>query len=256
MKRKRYSVEQIVAAVTHCYLCGRPLSHPTTKDHCPPLTLFARQIRKQYNTSQLITKPVHKACNDSYHLDEQYFKATLVPLAPGSLAGDAIFKEFISVSRQDERKRVLAEKILREFEARPGGLHLPLGVVAKRQDGDRIVRVAWKIVRGLFFHHYNAILPGAFPIGCTLTALDRRPPEHFICVSGLADDETYGVYGGVFDYRFRIVDTDLGKLNYWAFLIWDRIIMTVYFHDPWSCQCEGCFSALAEMEMRASSPTS
>ena len=94
------------------------------------------------------------------------------------------------------------------------------------------------------------------PIGCTLTAPDRRPPEHFICVSGLADDEIYGVYGGVFDYRFRIVDTDLGKLNYWAFLIWDRIIMTVYFHDPWSCQCEGCFSALAEMEMRASSPTS
>ena len=55
---------------------------------------------------------------------------------------------------------------------------------------------------------------------------------------GLADDETHGRYGGVFDYRFRVEDTDFGNLNYWALLIWDRIIIEVYFHDPWSCGCK------------------
>ena len=70
-------------------------------------------------------------------------------------------------------------------------------------------------------------------------------------VSSLADDETHGRYGGVFDYRFRVFETDLGTLNYWAFLFWDRVIMTLYFHDPWTCQCEVCTSGVAEMEMRA-----
>ena len=72
----------------------------------------------------------------------------------------------------------------------------------------------------------------------------------------LADDETQGRYQGVFDYRFQVFEMDVGTLNYWAFLIWDRIIVTAHFHDPWSCQCEDCTSAVAEMEMRvASSPT-
>ena len=88
----------------------------------------------------------------------------------------------------------------------------------------------------------------------TLTAPGQRPPEHFLCVSGLADDETHGRYPGIFDYRSRVFETDLGKLNYWAFLIWDRLIMTVHFHDPWSCQCEDCTSAVAEMEMRVGRP--
>ena len=64
----------------------------------------------------------------------------------------------------------------------------------------------------------------------------------------LADDETHGRYPGVFDYRFRVFEMDVGTLNYWAFLIWDRIIVTAHFHDPWSCQCEDCTSAVAGME--------
>ena len=238
-------------APTHCYLCGRPLSCPTSRDHCPPRTLFSPEIRQQHNLSQLIAIRVHKNCNASYQRDEEYFKATLVPFARGSVAGDPIYSKFIADSRENERKLILAESILREFEPRPGGLHLPSGLVVKRQDGARIKRVAWKIVRGLNFHHHSTVLPEATPVGCTLTAPGQRPPEHFLCVSGLADDETHGRYPGVFDYRFRVFETDLGKLNYWAFLIWDRIILTVHFHDPSSCQCEDCTSAVAEMEMRA-----
>ena len=52
----------------------------------------------------------------------------------------------------------------------------------------------------------------------------------------------------LFDYRFHVFEMDVGTLNYWAFLIWDRIIVTAHFHDPWSCQCEDCTSAVAGME--------
>ena len=232
----------------HCYLCGRPLSGPTSRDHYPPLTLFSRKIRQQHNLSQLITFRVHKDCNASYQSDEKYFKAAMAPFARGSVAGDAIYEKFIADSLEDEHQLILAKKILLEFETRPSGLHLPPGLVAKRQDGARIERVVWKIVRGLYFHHHSTILPEAIHVDWTLTAPSQRPPEDFQRVIDLADDETHGRYPGVFDYRFRVFEMDVGTLNYWAFLIWDRIIVTAHFHDPWSCQCEDCTSAVAGME--------
>ncbi len=92
-----------MARVTHCYLCGRPLSCPTSRDHCPPLTLFPPEIRRQHNLSQLIAIWVHRDCNASYQSAEEYFKATMVPFARGSVAGDSIYKKFIADSREDER---------------------------------------------------------------------------------------------------------------------------------------------------------
>ena len=236
--------------VTHCYLCGGPLSESTNNDHCPPLALFSKEIRQQHNLSQLITIPVHQSCNSSYQEDEQYFQAELIPFAPGSVAGDSSYKGYMAGLQKYENLR-LAEKVLQEFELQPGGLQLPAGLVVKRQDGARISRVAYKIVRGLYFHHHRTTLPESISVGCTVTAPGQPPPEHFQLVRDLIDDKTHGLYPGVFDYRFRVLETDLGKLNYWAFLIWDRIIVTVHFHDPWSCQCEDCISAVAAMEVRA-----
>ena len=234
---------------THCYLCGRLLSHQISKDHCPPRALFAKKIRQQYNLDRLITIPAHKDCNTSYMQDEEYFIATMIPFAPGSVAGDAIFKEFIAHSRKDRHKRRLAEKVLREFEPRPSGLYLPLDKVAKRQEGDRIKRIAWKIARGLYFSHFSgSILPESIHVGCTLTPPNQRPPEHFGYV---AVDDTHGRYPGVFDYRFKNFEINPVKLNYWEFLLWDRVIITVYSHDPWSCPCIDCTFAVAAMEMRA-----
>lgn len=240
------------AHITHCYLCGRPLlGRITSKDHCPPRFLAAPSIRQQHNLDGLLTLPVHRDCNGAYQHDEQYFKAAMVPMAPGSEAGDAVFDQFIADAKEDKRKQTLAEQILSEFETRPSGLHLPPGRVAKRQDGARITRVAWKIVRGLYFHHHGKILPDDIPVNWTLTPPGEQPPELFLLVSSLPDDETQGRYPGIFDYRFRVFDTKFGKLNYWAILYWDRVIMTVQFHDPWACQCEDCISAIAEMEIRA-----
>ena len=47
---------------------------------------------------------------------------------------------------------------MREFEERPSGLHLPSNLVLKRLDGDRITRVAWKLVRGLYFLETGSVL--------------------------------------------------------------------------------------------------
>ena len=248
---KEKKLMPVSANPTHCYLCGRPLSNPISKDHCPPQSLFAEEIRQQHNIDQLLTIPVHEKCNASFSRDEEYFIATMIPFAPGSVAGDAVFRQFMVGSKKNQNKWRLAGKVLNEFEIRPSGLYLPPRKVAKRQEGNRITRIAWKVVRGLYFTHFDKkILPESLPINCEFVPPNERPPEHFLHVSSLPNDASYGQYPGVFDYRFRIIETDLGKLNYWAFLIWDRIIITVYSHDPWSCPCVDCTVAVAEMEMR------
>lgn len=186
--------------------------------------------------------------------DEEYFQATMVPFAPGSEAGEATYNRFIEDSRNNTEKRQLAEKVLRQFETRPSGLHLPADRVIMRLDSARVARVVWKIVRGLYFHHHRTILPEDIHFGYDVTPPGERPPELFLAVIGLPDDEMHGQYPGIFDYRFCVSEVDEGKLHYWALLIWDCIIMTVYFHDPWSCECENCISALRIWNQRARQP--
>ena len=41
----------------------------------------------------------------------------------------------------------------------PSGLVLPGNKVVKRFQGKRLTRIAWKIVRGLNFHHHDVVLP-------------------------------------------------------------------------------------------------
>jgi hypothetical protein len=78
-----------------CYLCGKALADPTNTDHVPPRRFHAEGVRKAENLSQLLTIKVHKACNESYRLDEEYFVYALMPFACGSVAGDALHHEIL-----------------------------------------------------------------------------------------------------------------------------------------------------------------
>src|SRR5260221_6414891 len=73
-----------------CYLCGKTLSKPTDKDHIPLKGLFPPEIRKKHKPTKLITVRVHKACNETYHSDAQYFIYSLYPFAVGTYVGDAM----------------------------------------------------------------------------------------------------------------------------------------------------------------------
>src|SRR5262249_33265072 len=142
-----------------CYLCAKPLTPPTNADHPVMQQLFAPEIRRKYNISQLLTLDVHKACNTAYKRDEDYFVRTLMPFAQGSEAGNAIYQKV----RDDYRagkEALLTRKVLREFDPQPHGLVLPGGKVVKRFEGERLRRVVWKMVRGLHFHHSGGeVLP-------------------------------------------------------------------------------------------------
>src|SRR4051794_37073186 len=81
-------MSQPTSTHTHCYLCGNPLTEPTSVDHVPPLLFFAKELRRKHNIDKLMTIPVHLACNLSYQFDEEYFVHTLLPMTRGSEAGD------------------------------------------------------------------------------------------------------------------------------------------------------------------------
>jgi hypothetical protein len=104
----------------------------------------------------------------------------------------------------------------------------------KRFEGERLRRVAWKIVRGLYFHHHGTVLDADIPHGLRMLAPEDEPPFPF----GLIPDLDLGQYPGVFDYRFAVFPS-FHFMNVWGLLLWDRIIMVVTFHDP-ACDCEAC----------------
>jgi hypothetical protein len=214
-----------------CYLCGRPLVGQLDADHVPPRQLYAATVRRSDNPSKLLTIEVHQSCNRAYQRDEDYFVYSLVPFARGSYAGNAIYAEVLDKFRRG-RNAPLALKVLREFEPRPSGLVLPGNKVLKRQDGKRISRAAWKIVRGLYFHHHGKVLPEQLATWVSVTPPGQVPPEHFLVFVSSPDNEPHGQYPGVFDYRFQNYMDEGGSMHYWAFILWERIIITVLFDDP------------------------
>ena len=216
-----------------CYLCGMPLTEPITPDHVPPKQLYAPDVRRVRGPN-LLTIPVHDACNKFYQRDEDYFVQSLVPFARGSYAGNAIYKWMLESYRKGNNAG-LVRKVLAEFEPRPSGLILPGNKVVKRFAGDRIARVAWKIVRGLYFHHHQEVLPVDLVTWIAVIPPDQIPPKHFLYFANLPDNKPHGIYPGVFDYRFQKFSVE----HYWALLLWDRIIVTVIFHDP-TCRYDKC----------------
>jgi hypothetical protein len=226
---------------TICYLCGKSLSQPTNVDHPVMQQIFAPEIRRKHNVSQLLTLEVHKACNTGYHGDEDYFVRSLMPFARGSEAGDAIYAKVLNDFRIG-RQIPLTTKVLREFDPNPSGLFLPGGKVVKRFEGERLKRVAWKMVRGLHFHHTGGVLPERWPtVGVQIYAGETPPPDDVLCFVNMAPSQ--GLYPGVFDYKFAVFP-EANNLHYWALLLWDRIIIRVIFHDP-ACACDTCTSALS-----------
>ena len=225
-----------------CYLCGKAVERDFSRDHVPPKQLYEEGLRRKYSPN-LFWLPVHKACNKSYQHDEDYFVYSLMPLARGSNTGDSLRMKILEDCKKHPEQAALLRKIVNEFERQPSGLILPDGLLVKRFDGDRILRVAWKIVRGLYFSHFSTFVPDDVPKGCELIPPDQKPSDNFFRI--FSSEQNYGRHPAVFDYTFKSFP-EFHNLNYWAMLLWDRLIMIVKFQFP-ACSCPEC-GAAAEKE--------
>ena len=221
--------------IENCYLCGKKLEGKIDRDHVPPRQFYATNIRKKHNPN-LFTLPVHASCNKAFQKDEDYFIHSIAPIAQSSYSGSEIWKD---IKHQFERPEglMIGNMISKEFDSRPSGLYLPNGKVIKRFDADRVWRVVWKIVRGLFFKEHNRILPDNTlqTYHKIISPEHEEPPPEFVVVR---DTPSRGQYPGVFDYKY-IVIPELNNFHFLALLFWSRIIKLIAFHDP-DCECKTC----------------
>jgi len=207
-------------------LCGQPLAGELNDDHVPPKQIFAKQVRKTHSPN-LETVQVHKSCNAEYQSDEDYFVSTLVPLAVETYAGRSVVEDQARRLATGRRTGLL-NFVHKEFESRPSGLVLPDGLLAKRYNRPRVERVAWKIVRGLYFLQEKRVLPEATPFGLQVAS----PPEDSVpsLLSFLDGVPSFGKYRAVFDYTYRRIEEP--PMYLWAMLLWDRVILVLGHHEP------------------------
>jgi hypothetical protein len=229
-KQKRLSIKD-------CYLCRKPLEEPTSPDHVPPKLVFPEDLRKKYKLTELLTIRVHHACNQEWRLDEEYFIHTLLPFARGTESGDAAAAQSFRKYKAG-RNVPLINMVMDEFKHVVKGVHLPANRVAKLIDANRFHDVLYKIVRGLHFHHTGEILAPIWSITYTVTAPNEPPPDFFVAYAESGRGLIRGKYPSIFAYMFDKFP-EVNDLHFWAFLLWDCIIVTAAFHDM-NCVCEYC----------------
>jgi hypothetical protein len=220
-----------------CYLCGRPLTpgQATNRDHVPPRRLFARSIRKQFNP-QLVTVRVHADCNFGYQQDEEYFLASVGPMAAGSPTFEALVPEL-----RRGLQRLEAPGLRTKVCGEMGAVHTADGLWLKAVDHGRLRRVIWKIVRGLLYVETDRTYPDAYPVDVELinpTTAPKVLPDH-PWFSAVRDTGSLADYGAVFDCKALGVTGEGGRIHIFAFLFWDRLIALVRFHDS-ACACINC----------------
>ena len=109
----------------------------TTRDHVPPKEL----LRKPYPRN-LLTVPSCAECNESYSVDEEYFRLTIVGLLCHTPEAESLFDG--PLSRSMNRRPSLEDLMFGSLSPHADGVVLDV-------DYARIYRVGNKIAQGLCF---------------------------------------------------------------------------------------------------------
>ena len=239
MSRMEPPMNDTKKALGVCYLCGLGLGGDTNRDHVPPKQIFSEEIRKRHNLDDLLTLPVHRDCNAGFQKDEEYFVHSIGPLAYRTYAGTFVMARIKDATKRPQG-RALVEKVGNEFRWETGGIHLPPGLVLKTFDGNRVHRVVWKVVRGLFFHEKKELLPEHTPRAFEIFTDKEPPPQTEQTMMQLLSSPGRTAHPAVFDYKLIDMKAPTGDpFHLWALLFWDAIMWLVTFHDP-ACSCAGC----------------
>lgn len=177
-----------------CAICGYRVA--TTRDHVPPRAIFPRPL-----PVQMITVPACGACNNGAHQLDERFRVYLAAVTAHRHAGATRLWYEESMRTLHANKR-----LMREFAA-----SIPSGDAVVAPDGSQGVEIHWpvedytkvleRIVRGLFFHHYNEALGAR--AACDVQMLNALP-EQFVQMTAPWPNGHVGEE--VFTYRFGRVD--------------------------------------------------
>lgn len=194
---------------TLCAYCGKPA---TTDDHVPPQCLYTPPL-----PSNLVTVPACATCNNGASNDDAEFRSHLSIMA-GSFGESANAAERLQPSLRAIRrdKPTLARIVL---GARPterysaGGIYLGQGVAVPVPPNAR-ERVLIRIVRGLFWHHFDERIEAA---RVRLIHVDKSKPTWRKALDELLSMPHQHVLvgnGETFEYRYAR-DNDDPSISFW-----------------------------------------
>lgn len=223
--------------VPTCYLCGLPIEEDASREHVVPAQFFPAAIRG--DLAPLLVLPSHPECNQAYMRDEEYFYQSVSPLAWKTKIGAVLKSDMARRYRGGswEHRERLARMVLGEFDRQPSGIWLPAGYVAKHVDARRGENVLWKILRGLFYHEHERVLPADTTFRLEVLAEDSLPPEYEAFT--VLESRAHESHRPFFDYRFWAGELDGIEAQVWGLLLWQKILGVCVFHDP-GCSCSEC----------------
>jgi hypothetical protein len=222
-----------------CYLCGQVMHADTERlnsDHVPPKRIFAKEVRRQHNPSQMPELPTHEACNTGAERDEAYFVVSFAGHCESDVA-QAVMRDIKASVAQGE-----GVGLLRDVVGRFGRVVGSKGERLFEYDPNRVNAFLWKIARGLFaIETGGRVLPWLPPAGIKLMhpRQDSTEIESHNWFPLARDTQPLARYGRVFDYKWICLKDGPHKIHAMAMLFWDRLIATVMFHDP-TCECGEC----------------
>lgn len=235
---------------TLCYLCSQPIrqSQAWNRDHIPPSRFFGSALKRALNP-QLEWLPTHEICNSDYRRDEELFvlNAVFMASASGSESAEALLAD-IRRGLLKGQQHGLFLSIGPQFTPAAE----PNGPVRFSYDGQRTLRIIWKIVRGLYTLRMGRTLPVDTPHHCYPLVGPFRAFEQLQEIDWLEDvlllGDSHGQYKQVFDYRWlglvRPGQPSL-RVHGFALLLWGRVIAPVLIHDP-TCGCDQCLARVSD----------
>lgn len=210
------------AATSICYLCGKPLTDPISRDHIPPKQFFGKSLRHELDDMDSL--PTHHGCNESYSKDEEYFTATFATVSVRRPAGQALLDDVADRVRRG-RQVPLANMVDGELQQIEGAPEL----VKKSFSRNRVERVVWKLVRGVHFLRTSRFVPEQTPQRVWWGHGDSGIAPAF---APFADLPSQGRYPQVFDYRVlsdRINTRQLGHV--YLLLFFDSMFYGMAFEE-------------------------
>lgn len=130
-----------------CVYCGS--GGKLTEDHIPPKCIFPKPW------GDLITVPACSTCNNDASKDDEYFRSRLVLREDAPNIVKPVYDSTLRSLSRPQAKGFSAEFFGSIFEVgeNSGGYDLNL---------DRLTNVTSRVIKGLFYFHYQRVIPSEF----------------------------------------------------------------------------------------------
>lgn len=222
-----------------CVYCG-PSESQLTRDHIPPQSIFPKP-----KPANLVTVPACRACNDAFKLDDEYFRTFVVTGGFQNSAARNLWNQKIIGSPNANSIRQILRGSLRDFELKtPSGLYLGKAP-AVLLDARRTLRIAARIVLGLWWHHFRTRPEPSIKIHAG-RLWDLSPMKQILDAC-----QKSSIGGDVFTYAYGVATEDTQQ-SVWFLQFYSSITFFVLaVRQP--VESEGMFEVTRDSLMRRKS---